>query len=55
MQRSPKLLALLKIHVEGFDKIVRLSIFVIFANIFKIIFSFDIVFAHITQKLSQVP
>ena len=46
MQRLPKLVVLLKTHVEGFDKIVKLSIFVIFANMFKIIFSFESVFAQ---------
>ena len=50
MQSLSKLLVLLKIHVEGFDKILRLFIFVIFANIFKIVFSFDSVFTHKVPK-----
>ena len=50
MQCLPKLHVLLKIHVEGFDKILRLFIFVIFANIIKIICSFDGVYA---QKLPK--
>ena len=50
IQRFPKLLVSMKIHVEGFDKIVRLSIFVIFAHIFKIIFSFHSVWAHKVPK-----
>ena len=36
MQCLPKLLALLKIHVKGFKKILRLSIFVICANILRL-------------------
>ena len=50
MQLLPKLLVLPKINVESFGKIVKLSIFVIFADIFKIIFSFDSVFAHKVPK-----
>ena len=50
MQLLPKLLDLLKIYVEGFDKIVQLSIFVRLASIFIIIFSFDSVFAHKVHK-----
>ena len=46
MQHLPKLLVLLKIHVQGFYKLLGFCIFVIFANVFKIIFSFDIVFAQ---------
>ena len=45
-----KITCLIEIHVEGFDEIRRSSIFVIFANIFKIIFSFDSVFAHKVPK-----
>ena len=55
MQSLLKLLVLLKADVEGFDKILRLSISVIFANIFKIIFSFDSVFAHKVLKNVTVP
>ena len=50
MQLLPKLLDLLKIYVESFDKIVQLSIFVRLASIFIIIFSFDSVFAHKVHK-----
>ena len=50
MQRLPKLLVLLKINVEGFGKIFRYTICITFANISKIIFSFDSVFAPKAPK-----
>ena len=47
---QPKLLLLFKMNVKVFDKIVSLAIFVIFAIIFKVIFSFDNVFTSKTSN-----
>ena len=45
IRRPPKLLVLIKIYVKDFDKIVSQIVFVLFADIFIIIFTFDSFFA----------
>ena len=53
---SESYICCLKYHVKVFDEIVSKVIFVILANIFRVMFGFDSTFAlEIPKKLSQVP